>query len=396
MVTLKSNPPYETVHTFQTELNGRPIEFRSKPGLVDWNTVRPSTQLLAEFVSLPAVGCSLFYGCGHGAAAAALARTAPLNKLWLTDVNYIALQMSRQTLDLNQVEHAFLLEEIEIPNSYKSNFSTVIIDLPKGRRLARRWLVQGWEALQIGGLLYLAGSNEEGIQSVIRDAQDLCGAGTILGYKKGNRISRFVKAGSAQDWPDWAYQPGIAPLTWHEMNVTFAGYSLRLRSLPGIFSYDRLDAGTLFLLDNIKIPAGASLLDLGCGYGIIGLIGGISGAAKIDLIDANLLAVAAARENIASCPPGNMQALLSDALRSVQHRQYSMILTNPPFHAGKTVDYQMAEAFIKQSWQQLIPEGQFALVANRFIRYDQLMQPLFKRVELVSQNQGYRVWLGIK
>lgn len=389
-------PPYEQIQTLQTELRGLQIEYRSKPGLPEWNLVRASTKLIAEFVSLPSTGKSLFFGCGPGAGAVALSRTVPKNELWLTDVNYIALQMTRQTLALNQVLSAVVLDDIEIPAAQHGQFTTAIIDLPKGRRLARRWLVQAWQALQASGWLYLAGANEEGIQTVIRDAQDLFGPGAILGYRKGNRIARFEKRDAGKTWPEWARQPGIAPQTWHEFDVTWAGLSLHLRSLPGIFSFDRLDAGTRFLLESIKIPAGARLLDAGCGYGMIGLAAGLSEAAEIDLVDVNLLAMAAARQNFAQFDFTQARILPGDALQAVQDRQYSLILTNPPFHAGKAVDYQMAEAFIRQSWQQLEPGGQFALVANQFIRYDRLMKPLFGRIEVAAQNRGYKVWLGVK
>jgi 16S rRNA (guanine1207-N2)-methyltransferase len=231
---------------------------------------------------------------------------------------------------------------------------------------------------------------------VLRDAEDFWGPGAILGYRKGNRIAHYIKNHAAQVWPDWALLPGIAPYTWHEMDLSAAGQTLHLRSVPGIFSFDRLDAGTSFLLENLSIPAGAHLLDLGCGYGIIGILGGISGAATIDLVDVNLLAIAAAQENFTQYSFVNSRVLPSDALQAVQDRQYTLILSNPPFHSGKAVDYQMAKAFIDQSWRQLEPGGQFALVANQFIRYDQLMQPLFKHVELIAQNQGYKVWMGIK
>jgi 16S rRNA (guanine1207-N2)-methyltransferase len=396
MQSPKTLPPYEQIRTFQTHLRGKPVWYQSKPGLADWDQIKPSTTLIAELVTLPSTGRCIFYGCGHAAGVVAAVRQAPNSEIWLTDVNFISLQMARLTLEQNRIEKAVFLEDIAIPEPLLDQFQAVIIDMPKGRRLARRWLVQAWHALQPEGILYLAGSNSEGIHSVVQDAQDLWGPGTLLGYHKGSRIARFIKKIPGPTWPNWASQPGIALNTWVEIDLIPDDHALHLYSLPGIFSYDRLDGGTKFLLANISIPAGAHLLDLGCGYGIIGLVGYLSGAAAVDLVDVNLLAIAATRKNFGLYGYSDATILASDALHSVRDREYDLILSNPPFHAGKAVDYQMAQAFIEQSRNQLTPGGEFTLVANQFIRYDQLMAPLFKQVNLLAQNQGFKVWQGVK
>jgi 16S rRNA (guanine1207-N2)-methyltransferase len=396
MLSATPSSSYEQIHTFQTHLRGSPLYYQTKPGLNDWNLVRPSAALIAELAKLPTQGRALFLGCGHGAGVAALARGKQDCELWLTDTNAIALAMARLTLAQNQIEHAVFLEGSELLETLSGKFETVIIDIPKGRRLARRWLVQAWHALAPGGYLYLAGSNGEGIQSVVQDAQALWQPGVVLGYRKGSRLTRFVKKQPFPAWPDWANEPGIALNSWYKLDISLGERSYHLFSLPGIFSYDRLDGGTQFLLENITIPRGARLLDLGCGYGIIGLVGRLSGAVSADLVDANLLAIAASRKNFSEYDLPTTSILASDALQAVRDREYDLILTNPPFHAGKAVDYQMTQAFIEQSWKQLAPGGEFTLVANQFIRYDQLMAPRFRQINLLAQNQSFKVWQGIK
>jgi 16S rRNA (guanine1207-N2)-methyltransferase len=113
-------------------------------------------------------------------------------------------------------------------------------------------------------------------------------------------------------------------------------------------------------------------------------------------VDVNLLAVAAAHENIRRLGLSNAQALPSDVLNAVVGRTYTLILTNPPFHAGKGVDYQIASAFIRQSWAALEPGGRLLLVANRFIRYEKLMDGLFRQIEVAAQDNRYRVLMAIK
>jgi len=387
---------YEQCDILKSELHGQSIQFYSKPGLDKWNQITPSASLIAEYVEVTPDDRLFLFGCGHGASAVSLARLAHRGEILLTDINLIAFEMSKRTLEMNGIHNATLVEDIDIPHDENGKIDLVIIDLPKGRRLAQRWLAQAWELLRPGGYLYIAGSKEEGIQSVVKDGQMLWGSYAILGYQKGNRIARFKKNDLPSNLPYWITQPGIQPGTWYEMDLNIAGFYLHLHSLPGIFSFDRLDKGTRILLETINIPIGSSLLDLGCGYGVIGLVAALSGANRVDMVDINLLAISASRENVKQEVFHNTNVIPSDALHSVKDQRYNMIVTNPPFHSGKKVDYQMARAFIQQSWQQLEPAGQFALVANQFIRYDDIMRPLFRQVLHAAQSEGFQVWVGTK
>jgi 16S rRNA G1207 methylase RsmC len=65
--------------------------------------------------------------------------------------------------------------------------------------------------------------------------------------------------------------PGIAPGTWVEFSINCSNHVFTIRCLPGVFSIDHLDEGTEMLLNTIEIVPGTRVLDVGCGYGIIGL-----------------------------------------------------------------------------------------------------------------------------
>ena len=246
------------------------------------------------------------------------------------------------------------------------------------------------------GVVYTLPANNSGIQSAVKDAQGLFGPGRILAYKKGNRVAEFVKKLADTPQPGWALAPGIASCTWVEFTIPFSNHTFHIRSLPGIFSFDHLDEGTDMLLRTIDIPAGARVLDVGCGYGIIGLYAATQGAGSVHLTDNNLLAVAACTETIARNRITNAEVFTGDLLGSIGSYQYDLILSNPPFHAGHAVDYQIAHSMINQSFQALNPGGQMIIVANRFIRYDRLIKEIFGNISILAESGKFHVLSGLK
>lgn len=354
--------------------------------------VSPAGSLLAEALRPPPEARVLLLG-GSGALAVALARQTPRGGLTLLHTRAPELALARRIAQANDLANLVPLEAVSVLPEQAGAFDAVAIELPKGRGLARRWLLEALAALRAGGALYLAGANNEGIQSALADAEALFGNLTPLGYRQRCRVGRATRAAEPPA-PAWAAEPGVAPGTWQRFAVALPGLSLELECLPGVFSAGHLDDGTRLLLESLTPPAGLRVLDIGCGYGPIGLWAARAGAAQVDLVDANLLAVASARRNLEAHAPGRAEVLAGDALEPVAGRPYDLILTNPPFHAGKAVDYQAAYCFIGQAHAALRPGGRLVLVANRFLPYDRVMRPLFGSLERATNDRRYHVWVA--
>jgi 16S rRNA (guanine1207-N2)-methyltransferase len=386
---------YYRPRQLELSLSGRNITVWSKPGLPHWQGITPSAALIAGHAALQPGENAVLFGSGHGAAAVSLALRLGKGRLTILEHSLIARQMTLRTLQANQIENAVIHEEISLLPEGAAAFDAAVIDLPKGRALSRRWLLEAYHLLQTGGRLFIAGANREGIQSAIKDAGELFEGLSVLGYKKGSRIARFYRDES-QGLPEWAREPGIVPGTWVEMELDLGGERLKMRSLPGAFSYDELDPGTRLLLEHIGSVSGDTVLDFGCGSGVIGLFLKRKGAAKVDMVDADLLAVACARENIRLNGFEAVEALPSDVLEGVTDRRYSLIASNPPFHVGKEVDYQAAETFIRHSSRLLEKRGRLVLVANRFIRYDRLLQQVFSKVDVLAETTRFHLLQGRK
>lgn len=277
------------------------------------------------------------------------------------------------------------------PDIEPASCDVVVLPAPPDRALSRRWLLLAAMALRDGGALLVAGANDQGIRSVIADAGALFGPAWAEGYGNRQRIARFAKPAPAPESPAWAAEPGIAPGTWREFTASGSGEEIPLVTLPGVFAGGRLDAGTRMLLDAMPDRLTGSVLDAGCGAGVLGIAASRLGAKRVDLVDANLLAIAAARENVARLGIAGARVLASDVYDAVPGGRYDLIVSNPPFHRGKVIDLSVADRLIREAPSHLHPGGSLKLVANAFLAYGKRMDAVFREVETIAATHQYHV-----
>lgn len=141
--------------------------------------------------------------------------------------------------------------------------------------------------------------------------------------------------------------------------LTVRGIRLKLTTDAGVFSKQGLDYGSKALIERMEIPPGSRILDVGCGYGPIGLTAArLTQDGFADLVDVNERAVELARLNAEANGIGNVSVMQSDGLASVGGQRYDVILTNPPIRAGKGVVHRIFE----ECAEHLVPGGALWIV----------------------------------
>ena len=283
------------------------------------------------------------------------------------------------------------------PDVVAGSVDLALLPAAPDRDLNRRWLALADRLLGPGGRLIMAGANREGIRSVIADAAAALGPPASEEFRRKHRIA-VIERGEGDSRPAWLTSPGIAPGTWREFTIILDGRDLSLVTLPGVFAGDTLDAGTALLLAHLDIRPGASVLDVGCGSGAIGIAAARAGAhaaaSRVDLVDASLLAVAAAQENLArqvSAATPHARAFTSDVYAAVGDNRYDLIVSNPPFHRGKETDRSVADRLIREAPRHMLPGGSLLIVANAFLAYGRRMSEVFGHVETVAATRQYHV-----
>jgi 16S rRNA (guanine1207-N2)-methyltransferase len=385
---------YNARFEFFAALAGEPVVVVSKPGLQDGHEVSAAQALCAELIAPAREERVLLLGCGHGALGVALARRLAPGGLTLHDPSLIALRMATATLAANGVAAARVSDRISLLPDEAGQYDRVLLLVPSSRALGRRWLVEAHELLRPGGLLHVAGPNKGGAQPLIADAAALFGGTRLLGYGGGSRLAESLRLAKPPTPPAWAGEDGIAPGSWFRLLAELPEGAVELLSLPGVFSAERLDPGTALLVQRLELRPGLRLLDAGCGYGAIGIAAARAGAAHVDLLDVNMLAVAAARENVGRLGLAERATVRpSDALEAGTG-PYDLIASNPPFHAGKQVETSMAHAFFAQARALLAPSGRIAIVANQFLPYERELATYFPRLTRLAEDRSYKILVG--
>ena len=163
------------------------------------------------------------------------------------------------------------------------------------------------------------------------------------------------------------------------------GHDFTFFSRRGLFSHDEIDANSLLLVENIPKIEG-QLLDLGCGFGAIGIIlAKINEKVNLTGCDINRIAVCIAKKN-AAINGINARYIHSDCFDSIKGF-FDTIALNPPIHAGKEVMYKM----FKQAKKHLTTNGAFYIVIKKkhgaasCLRY---LREIYEYCEPVYKKKG--------
>jgi len=165
----------------------------------------------------------------------------------------------------------------------------------------------------------------------------------------------------------------------------------------GVFSKEEVDFGSRLLVDSFSMPdTEGPVLDMGCGYGPIGLsLAKDFPDRKVHMVDINERAVGLAKENAAHNQIENIRIYESDGFQSVEENSFAAILTNPPIRAGKRLIFDMFE----KSFLHLAPQGELWIVIQKKQGAPSAkakLQEIFPQVEVAAKKKGYFIFRAIK
>ncbi|MEM3703189.1 MAG: methyltransferase [Candidatus Bathyarchaeia archaeon] len=180
------------------------------------------------------------------------------------------------------------------------------------------------------------------------------------------------------------------------IHTNLRGISFRFLTASGVFSKKRVDLGTRLLIKAMVLPESGYVLDIGCGYGAVGIA-----AAKINpklhvvMVDVNERAVRLAKQNIEINHVYNAEVRRGHLYEPVKGMRFQCILSNPPVSAGLSI----VKAIIMEAPKRIIEKGTLQMVVKSKIggkRLQQMFEEAFGNCFVLGRESGYRVLMSEK
>lgn len=205
-----------------------------------------------------------------------------------------------------------------------------------------------------------------------------------------HKPSFFLKIMSQYFENDYNIQSNI-----REIKYTYYKKEIKFKVDNGIFSKDRVDFGTNLLLQSLPIFANETILDMGCGYGTIGIaIAKAFEMVTVNMCDVNTRAIELTKRNIILNNLKNATCFESDCYTNVDNK-YDVIISNPPIRAGKKVVHEIA----LKATLYLNEKGKAYFVIQKKQGAESLlkaMQGCYKECNVINKKNGYLIIEGIK
>lgn len=167
---------------------------------------------------------------------------------------------------------------------------------------------------------------------------------------------------------------------------------LKFETDSTIFSPAAIDIGTLSMLSAIEFSQTDKVLDLGCGYGTVGILAGkLIGEKNVVMCDISEKAVECAKQNAKLNGVPNLSVRLSNGFENITENDFTLILSNPPYHT----DFSVAKHFIEAGFKKLIVGGRMVMVTKRLEWYKNKLSSVFGGVR-VQEINGYYVFIAEK
>ena len=174
--------------------------------------------------------------------------------------------------------------------------------------------------------------------------------------------------------------------------VKVNGHELSFQTGSSCFSPQSADKGTLAMLSCVTVSEGQRVLDLGCGYGLVGIYAAkCVGESSVYMTDIHEQSLCFAWENARRNGVSGVHISKSDGFRELKETEFDVILSNPPYHT----DFSVAKHFLEKGFNRLAIGGHFYMVTKRKEWYKNKFISLFGGVK-IHEVDGYFVFDGEK
>ena len=315
---------------------------------------------------------------------------ASMKPIWISD-SFVGLRSCQTNLALNNIDPAQItfcssLDKITSPAEL------VLLKIPKTSALLEQQLIDLQDSVGPQTLI-IAGAKANAIQkSTLALFEKYLGITTTSLAKKKARLIFCKPTGKLKHQSPY-------PTHWFSEHPKF-----ELSNHANVFARQQLDIGARFMLQHLPKANDKTLIDLGCGNGVLGLsILYKYPTAKVIFVDESYMAVASAQENVQRNLPDALprcEFLLSNCLEEFLNQEESravdIVLCNPPFHQQNAITDHIALQMFSDAKKALINGGELLVVGNRHLDYPIKLKRMFRAVSSKANNQKFSIFSALK
>ncbi|MBC6904777.1 class I SAM-dependent methyltransferase [Saccharophagus sp. K07] len=328
-----------------------------------------------------------------------LMRSSDGNGLWLADESgrdiWPQIKATNRSIDVltNRFDQAVAAEKYGIPTTFcdwefasDHQYTHIYLRICKEKAINQHLIQEAWNHLTPGGALHIAGEKNEGIKTCWDFACEI--------FSSDSRLKKHGMAycGSLTKTAEGKIEKNDS---YHELVEISSWDGVAIFSKPGVFGWDKIDAGSTLLIEQLMehTPAwetAKSILDLGCGYGFLTFASNWINCERRVATDNNAGALLCTQKN-AAARGLNVEVVAGDKGDKVEGK-FDLILCNPPFHRGFSVDGDLTQEFLTAAKTKLANNGTTLFVVNSFIPLEKKAAGLFSKIDLLQDNRQFKVF----
>jgi 16S rRNA G1207 methylase RsmC len=178
------------------------------------------------------------------------------------------------------------------------------------------------------------------------------------------------------------------------IKANLRGRRFEFLTSSSVFSKKKIDLGTHVLIEAMVLPQTGDILDIGCGYGAVGITAAaLNPDLHVVLTDVNMRAVRLSKQNVQTNRVRNAEVRYGHLYEPVEAMRFNCVLSNPPVSAGM----ETVKAIIEGAAKVLATDGTLQMVIRSKIgskTLPELFEATFGNCEVLSRESGFRVLMG--
>ena len=365
---------------------GQTVHLRNSQGVPKSAHADETRILLAEHAAVAARGRVLDLGCGTGLVALAAASGGATVVAADVDLSYCRLATEHARLNNKLVEscHSDGFDHLR-----GDPFEYIYFAPPSHAPQAtvRKLIVQAAAWLPESGRLVLATRPKSGGGRHLQWAEGMLEQATRASARGDSEVWEYQRAG-ADDVAASQAADALADEESSGIRATIKGHDLQFWTKVGVFAWDAIDRGTTLLLKHLPQTTPSTVLDLGCGYGAVGVLAcKLYPDARVTMSDVDKRALDCATRNVEINECGDVEVVASVGFSDID-ASFDLILSNIPTHIGR---WRVRE-LLEEAREHLHPGGALVAVISRQLTVDEWAREIFGNVATVVESKTHRVF----